>query len=609
MLKRFGLILLLNLVTGFIPLNNKGNITALEKIARNSGKASGVNLKLKQEKDFISSTHSWTEEPCFADGKRFCPKWSFCGTDKTCLCPTNQNVLRCDEISNGSYALSFLDCTCVTYNQNEHVIEFGFCVYACGWKASKYDIAYHEMPQDILDWNNFTCGHFKRSDTLCGRCDGTRNLYPRAYSFDISCTECQHSQMNWLMYIISAFLPLTMFCFVILLFKINVYSSQLQGFILFSQFISIPALSRVLININVLENKPLLSHFVKFLSALYGIWNLDFFRGYNSGYCLKFGTLGVSSLDFAIALYPLLLVALTYGLVTLYDKNFKPLVILWRPFGMFFGTFIQDWKVKTSLIDSFSSFVFLSNMKFLSVAFDLLVPVKVFQFTNPRHVHYEWRLYYDASIPYFKGIHIAYGSTAVVVFFSFVFLPVSLLWLYPFRISQKTLGLLPNRGQIFISTFVESFQGSYKDGIEPGTKDCRWFSAVILVARFLLLGGYAMSPTALYFSLSAIVFTIISILVIAVDPFKPQLKNTALALATSMIIAAMFHTCCAWLGTLEDENVQVSEGVVYLLAVITGTLPLFHASALILIEMAKQRKLFKMYCIQIVIACHKNIIS
>ena len=482
--------------------------------------------------------------------------------------------MKCERISNDSYILKALDCTCITYNQDLNRIEFGFCGYTSGQQAGKYDIAYHRMPLDILDWNNYTCGHFNRSGTLYGNCNSTRNLYPRAYSFDMSCIECRHNKINWLLYLISAFLPLTVFCFVILLFRINIYSSQLQGFVLFSQFISIAALSRMLINIQITQSKPLLSNLVKLLIASYGVWNLDFFRGYSSGYCLKFGTLGVLSLNFAIALYPLLLVALTYGLVTLYDKNFKPLVIMWRPFRTFFGSFSQNWEVKTSIIDSFSCFFFLSNMKFLSVTFDMLVPVRMYYFTNPQHVHHEWRLYYDATIPYFKGYHAAYGSIAVLVSFTFVFLPVFLLLFYPFRICQKMLGILPNRWQIFISTFVESFQGSYKDGTEPGTSDCRWFSAVILAARFLLLTGYALSPNAIFFSNSAIIFTILSILVIAVDPFKLLLGNRAIALAMCMIMAATFHTCCAWLGTIGDKYVQVPEGTLYFLAFVTGTLPL-----------------------------------
>ena len=600
-------ILLLTLAAAFAALDFfEKTITTEAKIQSKSSEADGLTLQQTQGKYLLSLTYSLTEQPCFANGEHLCPKWSFCGVDGTCHCPTNQDIFKCERISNDSYILKALDCTCITYNQDLNRIEFGFCGYTCGQQAGKYDIAYHRMPLDILDWNNYTCGRFNRSGTLCGNCDGTRNLYPRAYSFDMSCIECRHHKLNWLLYLISAFLPLTVFCFVILLFRINIYSSQLQGFVLFSQFISISALSRILINIQISQSKPWLFHLVKLLSASYGIWNLDFFRGYSSGYCLKFGILGVLSLDFAIALYPLLLVALTYGLVTLYDKNFKPLVIMWRPFGTFFGSFSQNWEVKTSIIDSFSSFFFLSNMKFLSVTFDMLVPVRMYYFTNPQHVHHEWRLYYDATIPYFKGYHAAYGSIAVLVSFTFVFLPVFLLLFYPFWICQKMLGILPNRWQIFISTFVESFQGSYKDGTEPGTSDCRWFSAVILAARFLLLIGYALSPNALFFSYSAIIFTILSILVIAVDPFKSQLGNRAITLAMSMIMAATFHTCCAWLGTLGDKDVQVPEGTLYFLAAVTGTLPLLYVSALILIWITKQRKHLKIFLLHMVTACKRK---
>ena len=170
---------------------------------------------------------------------------------------------------------------------------------------------------------------------------------------------------------------------------------------------------------------------------------------YYPGYCLQIGTLATLSLDFAVALYPLLLMALTYALVKLYDQNFKPLVLLWKPFGAFLKMLKKDWEIRTSIIDAFASFFFLSNMKFLSVCFDMLVPVQVYQFTDAGFVNHTWRLYYDATTPYFEGIHVYYGFVAIVILFGFVFLPVFVLLFYPFRLPQKVLSILPNRWQLF----------------------------------------------------------------------------------------------------------------------------------------------------------------
>ena len=58
---------------------------------------------------------------------------------------------------------------------------------------------------------------------------------PLVYSFDMNCVECPSGKSNWWRFVLVAFLPLTVFYFVILLFKINVTSSHLHGFVYFSQ--------------------------------------------------------------------------------------------------------------------------------------------------------------------------------------------------------------------------------------------------------------------------------------------------------------------------------------------------------------------------------------
>ena len=78
----------------------------------------------------------------------------------------------------------------------------------------------------------------------CGKCrDGT---HMRAYSYDLKCMECSNYGSNWWKYMLSAFLPLTIFFIIIVMFHINVHSSQLKGFVLFCQLIITPLYVRQL---------------------------------------------------------------------------------------------------------------------------------------------------------------------------------------------------------------------------------------------------------------------------------------------------------------------------------------------------------------------------
>ena len=135
--------------------------------------------------------------------------------------------------------------------------------------------------------------------------------------------------------------------------------------------ISISAMSRMLFLHTSLQKHPLYSIIIKITLALYGIWNFDFFRNFYSDICLGIGFLPTLALDYVIAVYPLLLMAITYLLVSLYDKNYRFIVAMWKPFRALFSFFKKNIDVRTSIIDSCVTFFYLSSVKFLSVTFDL----------------------------------------------------------------------------------------------------------------------------------------------------------------------------------------------------------------------------------------------
>ncbi len=144
---------------------------------------------------------------------------------------------------------------CCTYNENKGLIEEGQCPYNCARYISNrlIDFIYQPMPSNMSEWNDYMCNDFKRSGTLCGACSADHNLYPRSY----------------------AYLPLTLFCLIIYLFKIDIHSSPIQGFIIFSQILTIPAHIRA--TLLAFRNRPKMLQVIKVLATFFGIWNLDFF--------------------------------------------------------------------------------------------------------------------------------------------------------------------------------------------------------------------------------------------------------------------------------------------------------------------------------------------
>ena len=207
-------------------------------------------------------------------------------------------------------------CNCVTYNETEHLLQVGKCSFNI----------FDKIVENSALVNIRLCEKFNREGTLCGNCkDG---YHPLAYSYDMNCVECPDGKSNWWKFVLAAFLPLTAFCFIVLLFKINITSSYLQRYIFYSQIITMPMLVRSTIQIiNIHWEWP-----VRVLITFQEIWNLNFLRSMQLGIYLGTDTLQTLALDLAVGVYPLLLMVLTYLVIDLYDRNFRPLVFIWKPF-------------------------------------------------------------------------------------------------------------------------------------------------------------------------------------------------------------------------------------------------------------------------------------
>ena len=320
--------------------------------------------------------------------------WFFCINESCKYGQISGDPLGC--MNDGH--VSLLDCHCMTYAEHDKV-EVGMCIFNCMHmnheNESIADQVYQKVPNNISLLNDLVCSKFNRQGTLCGQCkNGT---FPLVYSFNLTCVSCPETAANLVKYISVAFIPLTLFYFFIVLFKINIASSHLHGI---GQAATMPVLSRSWVM--AYENMPKYMVFCsRIVNTLHGVWNLDFFRSFDLGICLRTNALAILSLDLVVAVYPFLLMALSYMLLNLHDRNYRLLVMAWRPFRAFFGIFSKNWDIRTSLIDSFATFFFLSHVKLLNVAYDLLFPVLVYDLSSSgQTINYTRRLYYDATVTY-----------------------------------------------------------------------------------------------------------------------------------------------------------------------------------------------------------------
>ena len=246
-------------------------------------------------------------------GTKVCPPWftqhQNINRSVTCECGSSlKGVVQC---GNASQQSKLLRCYCMTYTWNSNETVIGHCLYSC---FDHHGQLYYPLPKDTSElMENAICTKFNRTGQLCGKCiDG---FAPPVYSFSFRCVPCKDYENNWLKFIGIAFGPLTVFFLLVTFCRISITSAELNCFILSSQLIALPQQMRVFAGLQEfgsLENGGTVV--VNILAAVYGVWNLDFFRFVYVPFCLRpnMTNLQVLALDYVSAVYPLVLLIVTF---------------------------------------------------------------------------------------------------------------------------------------------------------------------------------------------------------------------------------------------------------------------------------------------------------
>ena len=521
--------------------------------------------------------------------------WMY-SSNGTCQCGTDiHGTIRCSTDPDRVSVLSYI---CITYDDNRESVVTAICPYGYGDRygnknipsISSYDPDYHVVPSNISELNNAMCGQMNRDGLLCSKC---QNGYsPLVYSYDLNCIKCSNNNYNWLKFIAVAFIPLTLFYFIVILFnRINATNPYLYGFITFNQVIAAPINQRSFFNLEGTSSSQY-KYIPRILVLPMNIWNLDFLRSLELNICLNISTLQTLTLDYAIAIYPLVLIVSTYVLVQLHARGCRLIVWIWNPFNKCCARFSRIMDIQTSLIKAFSTFLLLSYVKLMDSTVNILVPTIIY------NLHEEIvgiNVYYDASYKYFSKEHIPYAALSILLFLVFVISPLMLLLLYPASCCQKFLNICCHGNlRIVLHTFVDAFQGHFKDGTEPGTRDCRWFSAVYFLGRIAVMyviffiSDYArgyIRAAGLTLMLYGICLLLLVILMIFLQPYKSKRVNyyhTVLMLISAidcLLGALASHSKIYW----------ISYTGIFLIVMLSAS-PLLYAIACVVVNHAPCRR-------------------
>ena len=523
-----------------------------------------------------------------------CTNKSTSGMTCNCVCPTVSDGMSC---SDDDHHITLYSHFCLTYQYEENNSSapnksLPLVIGKCPFNRQTVHVNL-SVSADHLD--DLVCGDSKRTGVLCSIC---REPYGVAINSNYECVECNPA-IGWLLFLAVKILPVTVLFFLVALLNVKATSAALNSFVFYSQIVSISYFYNpypFYFGVLTFDSKRVL---ISLVEVPYGILNLDFFRGVIPPFCIgHIETLHVIAVNYVVAFYPMLLIALCYICIKLYDRNFKPIRKLWQPFRWCLSKLHKNKKPTTSIIDAFATFLLLSYTNFLYVSFPLVQPVTVHNASDPHHapIHDHPKFYYDATLDAFGAIYaLIFSCIVILIIIIFVVAPPLFLILYPLKCVQSCISRLPRN--IVLKTFAESFTESFRNGTErKGGRDFRYFAGLYFLFRVAIFAVFVSELDWIeqYF-VQQILFTFAIGLFAVARPYKIAFYNY-LDIGI-FILLALQNSCSLYNSYLMQHSYGISHPV-FVVNYILLFIPLLYLTVYVIYYC-----LFSLHCLA---SCYKK---
>ena len=367
---------------------------------------------------------------------------------------------------------------CIGFDSRMQQLVTGYCPYTYyqieSTKLLNASVTYAQL-------NEVVCGPLNRTGLFCSECKPGYGIPVFSKGAD-ECVLCD-SNYSWPLYLTLVLLPITLFYFLVIIFNFSATHPPITAYTFYCQLF-----------IQLVYNVKFIKHhfdtntdktFQILTWTVNAAWNLDLFRYIIPSFCLEewFTTIDAILLELIAALYPLLLIFLTFVLIEMHAHNIRVIVFLWKPFHKCFTCVRRAWDPRSSVTNAFATFLLLSSFKVCFISFKIAYKMKLY-LENNTELH-DSVLYNDPT-RFFKSIsRETYFAPLLILNFLVVILPIFLLALYPTRLWRRITLKLPGRMNNAFHIFMECFQGHYKNGT-TGTYDYRAVSCFGFALRFLV---------------------------------------------------------------------------------------------------------------------------
>ncbi len=408
-----------------------------------------------------------------------CPTWfiptQFSNGSVKCKCgSTCDGIVHCDDKT----GLVYLDTGyCMTESEIFKDVVVGVCAFPTSI-LNQYKPSFVPRNMSRSQLNNYMCGDVYREKQLCGQC--ISGYAPGMYNQCVKCTSHGLEAVNVFVF---QLLMATVFFVLVVVLRVSAASDTICAFVFYSQVLSVPGYAFGTLQMGESFSQSL-STFSKLLISFYGVWNLDFFLPFFPDFCFHedANALEALALQYILPAYLLTLTITMYVAVELNARNYRLVVWLWKPFDRCLVRLRRRWNMKVSVINAFATLLLLSYTKVTFISLRMLYWVTPYN-SHGRQSSTAFILA-DPTLEYGGKEHLPYLLMALFFFITVGLVPTVFLTFYQFRWFQRCLDLcrLNRQG---LRTFVELFQGSYRNGV-VGQYDLRFFSGVYLILRLLI---------------------------------------------------------------------------------------------------------------------------
>ena len=522
----------------------------------------------------VSSLNDNTTDYC---NQLNCPPWTQ-AMGSECVC---RNDLPFDlSCKDGTAYLDIASCMSIDDNDT---VSVGECAYNNYLNVSA-DFAV-ELPStlSIHELNTVFCDPLNREGILCHRCKEGFGVAP--LSLEYVCVECPDNTAGWwVLFLLLQFGPITIFYLINLVWQISFAKAPFRCFVFFSQILFWSLSSRnvriVVNNLNV--GAKVCFYAVEFLS---GIWSLNFVSVLPP-FCVStsFTNIHFVYLQFLVALYPLSLIALTLVLYKLHERNFKPVVILWKPFRRCFNSTRQLWDYKSSIVNVFVNFFLFSLSKIIDIFFTSFTFSEKYNLCVAGEVKVS--VWVDPSSPYpdlgllFLSLVFAIPTITVII----------LVTCYPLK-CMKLCFKRCCRSHIFLyfQAFFDDITSAYKDGTTEGS--CfNWHYLVVIYPVLLMLSevilfGASKAARSLFPAIYSLLLFSFAVFIALGRPYKKAIHN---------VIESLLIWLLALVFGLFSLDFQISGISLAYVSFFLATVP--HGCFVVFI-VYRVCKRFKRYCV------------